>query len=87
MQRMQMEKGVSNRMRTCSAEYSADCSPVSRLPVDDGAAPRQSNTETEQHLIDRFGRDLQYAAEWTPVLDIAIMFRTIAHVFKGTNAF
>lgn len=47
----------------------------------------RGNTETEQHLIDRFGRDLQYAAEWTPVLDIAIMFRTVTHVFKGTNAF
>jgi lipopolysaccharide/colanic/teichoic acid biosynthesis glycosyltransferase len=47
----------------------------------------RGNTETEQHLIDRFGRDLQYAAEWTPFLDIAIMFRTISHLFKGTNAF
>jgi len=47
----------------------------------------RGNTETEQHLIDRFGRDLQYAAEWTPILDIAIMFRTVGHLFKGTNAF
>ena len=47
----------------------------------------RGNTETEQHLIDRFGRDLQYAAEWTPILDIAIMFRTVTHLFKGTNAF
>jgi len=47
----------------------------------------RGNTETEQHLIDRFGRDLQYAAEWTPILDIAIMFRTIVHLCKGTNAF
>jgi exopolysaccharide biosynthesis polyprenyl glycosylphosphotransferase len=47
----------------------------------------RGNTETEQHLIDRFSRDLQYAAEWTPILDIAILFRTIVHVAKGTNAF
>jgi exopolysaccharide biosynthesis polyprenyl glycosylphosphotransferase len=47
----------------------------------------RGNTETEQHLIDRFGRDLQYAAEWTPILDIAIIFRTVAHLFKGTNAY
>ena len=47
----------------------------------------RGNTETEQHLIDRFGRDLQYAAEWTPILDIAIMFRTVTHLLKGTNAF
>jgi exopolysaccharide biosynthesis polyprenyl glycosylphosphotransferase len=47
----------------------------------------RGNTETEQHLIDRFGRDLQYAAEWTPFLDIAIMFRTVTHLLKGTNAF
>jgi exopolysaccharide biosynthesis polyprenyl glycosylphosphotransferase len=47
----------------------------------------RGNTETEQHLIDRFGRDLQYAAEWTPLLDIAIMLRTVSHLVKGTNAF
>lgn len=47
----------------------------------------RGNTETEQHLIDRFGRDLQYAAEWTPILDIAILLRTVAHLFKGTNAY
>ena len=47
----------------------------------------RGNTETEQHLIDRFGRDLQYAAEWTPILDIAIMLRTVTHLLKGTNAF
>jgi exopolysaccharide biosynthesis polyprenyl glycosylphosphotransferase len=47
----------------------------------------RGNTETEKHLIDRFGRDLQYAAEWTPILDIAIMLRTVAHLFKGTNAY
>jgi len=47
----------------------------------------RGNTETEQHLIDRFGTDLQYAAEWTPFLDIAILFRTVVHLFKGTNAF
>jgi exopolysaccharide biosynthesis polyprenyl glycosylphosphotransferase len=47
----------------------------------------RGNTETEQHLIDRFGRDLQYAAEWTPLLDIAIMLRTVSHLLKGTNAF
>jgi exopolysaccharide biosynthesis polyprenyl glycosylphosphotransferase len=47
----------------------------------------RGNTETEQHLIDRFGRDLQYASEWTPILDIAIMLRTVTHLFKGTNAF
>lgn len=47
----------------------------------------RGNTETEKHLIDRFGTDLQYAAEWTPFLDIAIMLRTISHLLKGTNAF
>jgi putative colanic acid biosynthesis UDP-glucose lipid carrier transferase len=47
----------------------------------------RGNTETEQDLIDRFGTDLQYAAEWTPFLDVAIILRTISHIFKGTNAF
>ena len=47
----------------------------------------RGNTETEQHLIDRFGTDLQYAAEWTPFLDIAIILRTVSHLAKGTNAF
>lgn len=47
----------------------------------------RGNTETEQHLIDRFDRDLQYAAEWTPILDIVILFRTVTHLLKGTNAF
>ncbi len=47
----------------------------------------RGNTETEQHLIDRFGTDLQYAAEWTPFLDIAILVRTVVHLCKGTNAF
>jgi exopolysaccharide biosynthesis polyprenyl glycosylphosphotransferase len=47
----------------------------------------RGNTETEQHLIDRFGRDLQYAAEWTPILDFALLLRTVAHVLKGTNAY
>jgi exopolysaccharide biosynthesis polyprenyl glycosylphosphotransferase len=47
----------------------------------------RGNTETEQHLIDRFGTDLQYAAEWTPFLDVAIMLRTVTHLSKGTNAF
>ena len=47
----------------------------------------RGNTETEQHLIDRFGSDLQYAAEWTPLLDIAIILRTTVHVFTGTNAY
>jgi lipopolysaccharide/colanic/teichoic acid biosynthesis glycosyltransferase len=47
----------------------------------------RGNTETEQHLIDRFGTDLQYAAEWSPLLDIAIIFRTVIHLAKGTNAF
>jgi exopolysaccharide biosynthesis polyprenyl glycosylphosphotransferase len=47
----------------------------------------RGNTETEQHLIDRFDRDLQYAAEWSPILDIVILFRTVLHLFKGTNAF
>lgn len=47
----------------------------------------RGNTETEQHLIDRFGTDLQYAAEWTPFLDIAILGRTVVHLCKGTNAY
>jgi exopolysaccharide biosynthesis polyprenyl glycosylphosphotransferase len=47
----------------------------------------RGTTETEQHLFDRFGTDLQYASEWTPFLDIAILLRTVTHVFKGTNAF
>ncbi len=47
----------------------------------------RGNTETEQHLIDRFSSDLQYAAEWTPLLDAAIILRTVVHLFSGTNAF
>jgi lipopolysaccharide/colanic/teichoic acid biosynthesis glycosyltransferase len=47
----------------------------------------RGNTETEQHLIDRFGSDLQYAAEWTPLLDVAIILRTAVHVFTSTNAY
>ena len=47
----------------------------------------RGNTETEKHLVNRFRRDMQYAAEWTPLLDLAIILRTISHVIKGTNAF
>ena len=47
----------------------------------------RGNTETEQHLIDRFQRDMEYAAEWTPLLDLAILLRTVSHLAKGTNAF
>lgn len=47
----------------------------------------RGNTETEQHLIDRFGRDLQYAAQWTPILDLAILLRTVSHLVKSTNAY
>lgn len=47
----------------------------------------RGNTETEQHLIDRFRLDLEYAAQWTPLVDIAIIIRTVVHLWKGTNAF
>ncbi len=47
----------------------------------------RGNTETERHLIDRFGRDLQYVAEWSAFLDISILMRTVSHLLKGTNAF
>ena len=47
----------------------------------------RGNTETEQHLIDRFRLDLEYASQWTPLVDIAIIVRTIVHLWKGTNAF
>jgi lipopolysaccharide/colanic/teichoic acid biosynthesis glycosyltransferase len=47
----------------------------------------RGNTETEQHLIDRFGLDLQYAAQWTPLLDVALILRTVSHLAKSTNAF
>jgi exopolysaccharide biosynthesis polyprenyl glycosylphosphotransferase len=48
---------------------------------------QRGNTETEQHLFERFRSDLRYAAEWSPLLDIVIMARTIRHLCKGTNAF
>lgn len=47
----------------------------------------RGNTETEQHLIDRFDADLAYAAKWTPILDVTILFRTVLHLLKATNAF
>jgi exopolysaccharide biosynthesis polyprenyl glycosylphosphotransferase len=47
----------------------------------------RGNTETEQHLIDRFRLDLEYASQWTPLVDIAIIVRTVVHLWKGTNAF
>jgi exopolysaccharide biosynthesis polyprenyl glycosylphosphotransferase len=47
----------------------------------------RGNTETEQHLIDRFRSDQLYVSQWTPLMDIVILFRTIAHLFEGTNAF
>jgi exopolysaccharide biosynthesis polyprenyl glycosylphosphotransferase len=47
----------------------------------------RGNTETEQHLIDRFRLDLEYASQWTPLVDVAIIVRTIVHLWKGTNAF
>ena len=47
----------------------------------------RGNTETEQHLIDRFRLDLEYASQWTPLVDIAIIARTVVHLWKGTNAF
>lgn len=47
----------------------------------------RGNTETEQHLIDRFDADLKYVAKWTPILDITILFRTVLHLIKATNAF
>lgn len=48
---------------------------------------QRGNTETEQHLFERFRSDLRYAAEWSPLLDIVIMARTIRHLCKSTNAF
>jgi exopolysaccharide biosynthesis polyprenyl glycosylphosphotransferase len=47
----------------------------------------RGNTETEQHLLDRFACDQRYVAEWSPFLDIVIMARTVRHLLKGTNAF
>lgn len=47
----------------------------------------RGNTETEQHLIDRFRLDLEYASQWTPLVDVAIIVRTVVHLWKGTNAF
>lgn len=47
----------------------------------------RGNTETEQHLIDRFHRDQAYVSQWTPLMDIAIICRTVTHLFEGTNAF
>jgi exopolysaccharide biosynthesis polyprenyl glycosylphosphotransferase len=47
----------------------------------------RGNTETEQHLLDRFAQDQRYVAEWSPFLDIVIMARTVQHLLKGTNAF
>jgi len=47
----------------------------------------RGNTETEQHLIDRYRLDLEYATQWTPFVDAAILVRTIVHLWNGTNAF
>lgn len=48
---------------------------------------QRGNTETEQHLIDRFGSDQRYVEEWTTMLDITILFRTFLHIIHGKNAF
>jgi exopolysaccharide biosynthesis polyprenyl glycosylphosphotransferase len=47
----------------------------------------RGNTETEQHLIDRFRSDQLYVSQWGPLTDIAILLRTVGHVFEGKNAF
>lgn len=47
----------------------------------------RGNTETERHLIDRFASDQLYAARWTPLTDIVILFRTVGHLINAKNAF
>lgn len=47
----------------------------------------RGNTEIEQQLIERFRSDLRYAAEWSPIVDITILFRTVLHLVRPTNAF
>jgi exopolysaccharide biosynthesis polyprenyl glycosylphosphotransferase len=47
----------------------------------------RGNTETEEHLISRFRADQLYVSDWTPLKDVTILFRTVIHLFEGTNAF
>jgi lipopolysaccharide/colanic/teichoic acid biosynthesis glycosyltransferase len=51
------------------------------------AAGLRGNTETEESLIVRFGKDVEYANTWTPTLDIAVIIRTIIHLAGRKNAF
>ena len=84
-------KGATKRAQACTMTLFPTLSSRYRMkPGITGLAQvsgLRGNTETEQHLIDRFRLDLEYASQWTPLVDIAIIVRTVVHLWKGTNAF
>jgi polysaccharide biosynthesis protein PslA len=47
----------------------------------------RGNTFTEQHVTNRFARDVQYIRNWSIELDLWIVLKTIKGGFRGKNAF
>ncbi len=47
----------------------------------------RGNTFTEQHVTNRFARDVQYIRNWSIELDLWIVLKTIKGGFGGKNAF
>ena len=48
---------------------------------------QRGSTETPEALWARYESDLDYAAEWTPLMDVIILMRTVFLVFGGRNAY
>lgn len=47
----------------------------------------RGNTDTEEALLKRFEKDIEYVERWTLLLDVKIVFKTALHLVKGENAF